>query len=423
MKKNPPLTKEDFEKLKSSTFDLEKEKDEQSKDLKEIYLNLVDILREYIDMKEGDFEFVALWILGTYFHQDFFTYPYLFLNATKGSGKTRLLKIIKFFSKNGEMLNSLTEAVLFRTTGTLCIDEFEGIGRKGGENLRELLNSAYKKGTKVKRMKQQKTSEGVRQVVEEFDVYRPIAIANIWGMENVLSDRCIKIILETSSNKRITNLIELFEYDFKSLETKKILDKLFTKKKSEKEGKEMSLVSLVSFSWLLGRYQEWNEYVRNSADDNNTNNININNNINNINNICLFESIKNSRISGRNLELCFPLIILSDRIGGKELVETTLKILSEIINEKMEEDCFENIDNTLIEYVSKITQTLSFTTLNSILEGFRKYLGTNEDWVNSKWLGRALIRLNLILQTRRSGRGREVILNIKKAKEKLNIFT
>ena len=145
MKKNPPLTKEDFEKLKSSTFDLEKEKDEQSKDLKEIYLNLVDILREYIDMKEGDFEFVALWILGTYFHQDFFTYPYLFLNATKGSGKTRLLKIIKFFSKNGEMLNSLTEAVLFRTTGTLCIDEFEGIGRKGGEKDRKStrLNSSH----------------------------------------------------------------------------------------------------------------------------------------------------------------------------------------------------------------------------------------------------------------------------------------
>ena len=63
----------------------------------------------------------------------------------KGSGKTRTLNLITELSNNGKVLNSLTEAVLFRTTGTLAIDEFEGMERKGQENLRELLNSAYKK--------------------------------------------------------------------------------------------------------------------------------------------------------------------------------------------------------------------------------------------------------------------------------------
>ena len=71
---------------------------------------------------------------------------------------------------------------MFRTSGALAIDEFEGVSRKGGENLRELLNSAYKRGAKVKRMKQQKTESGTEMVVEEFDVYRPIVLANIWGM-------------------------------------------------------------------------------------------------------------------------------------------------------------------------------------------------------------------------------------------------
>jgi hypothetical protein len=41
---------------------------------------------------------------------------------------------------------------MFRTTGTLAIDEFEGIQRKGTEALKELLNSAYKKGSVVKRL-------------------------------------------------------------------------------------------------------------------------------------------------------------------------------------------------------------------------------------------------------------------------------
>jgi len=72
------------------------------------------------------------------------------------SGKTRLLKIIASLTK-GDILSSLTEAILFRTKGTLCIDEFEGIIRKGNENLRELLNTAYKKGTKVKRMIKKKS--------------------------------------------------------------------------------------------------------------------------------------------------------------------------------------------------------------------------------------------------------------------------
>jgi len=36
-------------------------------------------------------------------------------------------------------------------------------------------------------------------VIEEFAVYCPIAMANIRGMENVLGDRCISLILEKSS--------------------------------------------------------------------------------------------------------------------------------------------------------------------------------------------------------------------------------
>jgi len=69
-------------------------------------------------------------------------------------------------------------------------------------------------------MKQKKTLEGVEQVIEEFDIYRPLILANINGMEDVLGDRCISIILERSTNPGIVKLAEIWE-DEKCSKTKK----------------------------------------------------------------------------------------------------------------------------------------------------------------------------------------------------------
>ena len=57
---------------------------------------------------------------------------------------------------------------------------------------------------------------------------------------------------------------------------------------------------------------------------------------------------------------------------------------------------------------------------------FAVYIGEVEDnfdkWLNNEWFGRALKRLDLVLDRRRRTRGREVTLNIGKAKEKLKMF-
>jgi hypothetical protein len=187
--KGGKMEEEDFKKLSNPGYDVEGEKEKNEDLILSAYRNLVDILKEWVDLKEEYYDIIALWIIGTYSHSTFPSYPYLFLNAMRGSGKTRIMKLITFLSKDGEILNSLTEAVLFRTSGTLGVDEFENIERKGKEALRELLNSAYKKGTKVKRLRKISQKGMEKQVVEEFDVYRPIVMANISGMEDVLNDR------------------------------------------------------------------------------------------------------------------------------------------------------------------------------------------------------------------------------------------
>jgi len=407
--KDLEVSEQDFKKLKNSEVNLGNEKEVAKENMVEAYRNILDILKKYLDLKEEYYNIIALWVIGTYFHSDFYTYPYLYFNAMKGSGKSRALNLISTLSKNGEVVNSLTEAVLFRTKGTIAIDEFEGLERKGKENLRELLNSAYKKGIKVKRMRQQKTIEGVQQVVEEFEVFRPIIIANIFGMESVLSDRCIPLILEKSFNKKITNLIEIFREEEIVKETIYLLNKC----------------SLCRCSFSAERYQEWNNYVifTNNNYTNNTNNTNNTNYTNYIPPFKAFKSINLAELGGRELELSFPLLLIADEVSGDVLKETTLT-LKQIFLDKKCEDLVENSDISLIDFVSQIPDSSPnyFIFISELTKDFKEFLQTEELWLNNKWMGRALKRVGLIIEKSRESHGVKVRLDIKKASRKIKKF-
>jgi len=43
-----------------------------------------EVLKEFIDTKEENYDIIALWIIGTWLHEYFETYPYLYINAMKG---------------------------------------------------------------------------------------------------------------------------------------------------------------------------------------------------------------------------------------------------------------------------------------------------------------------------------------------------
>jgi len=404
IKNQRELTKDEFEKISNPSYDLEKEKEDYKNNLKTAYRNIIDILKKYCDMKEEYYNIVALWIIGTYFHDKFPSYPYLYINAMKGSGKTRLLKIITHLSKEGQMLNSLTEAVLFRTEGMLGIDEFEGIVRKGNEALKELLNSAYKEGTKVKRMKKQKTLEGVEQVVEEFDVYRPISICNIYGMDEVLNDRCISIILEKSFDKKKVNLIEIFRHEKIVENTIKIL-------------KECSKCRCSSFWECIYMYELWNDFITNNYTyyTNNTTNTNYTYYID------ALKTINSTDLTGRELELCFPLFLVALEIDV-DLLKTTTLILKNLFSSKKEEEFVENYDISLIDFTSQEPKENAFISVNNLTKNFKEFLQINEEWINPRWMSRALKRLNLIKEKRRKSYGVEVILNIEKAKQKIKMF-
>ena len=415
-----------FSEMKIGEFSEMKigEKKEPSKEdyqrfLKDVYEMIIELLRKYVDLREEYYSLAAIWIIGTYFHDSFSTYPYLFINAMRGSGKSRLLNLIASISRKGAVIGSPTEAVLFRAPAgeTLCLDEYEGITRKGNEGLREILNASYKKGMTIRRMKQKKVNGSNEQVVEEFQPYRPICMANIWGMEEVLGDRCITLILEKSQRKDVMRIIE----DFSENPTIKAI----------KSGLEANLVYMCSYFGVYKGIYRWNFYVKSKyttlhtliteTEQTSYSTPEINNE-----EFDFFNKIDATGINGRNLELFFPLLMIG-RFIGEEVLEKILQVSTVLTKEKREDEMVESKDVSLFDFVSHLEITANtWKSVRALTIAFRNFLGEVEDkedkWINEKWMGRALKRLNLIIDKRRLSGGYEVTLNIKKAREKLEVF-
>jgi len=379
------------------------------------YHMIIEVLKEYCELHPDYYSLVALWIIGTYCHDSFSTFPFLFINAMRGSGKTRLLKLIAAMSKDADIQANISEAVLFRTAKgrTIVLDEFEHIGSKEKGTLRELLNAAYKKGLKVKRMKRHKTIMGEEQVVEEFDLYTPICMANIWGMDEVLGDRCVTMTLEKSSDKRITKKLEDFDNYTTIQDIKRTLYTI-----------QCSLCSVVTKKNLTS---DWNVYVNNNYTTTHTT-------LTTLTALttltpqqdAIFKEIDEVGIDGRHLEIFFPIFILSNLISNETFCNT-LRIAKGMVDDRKSDEHLESRDVMLYNLIAEapIEWYDSFVSVHDITAKFREFVHeevNEENWLNTKWVGRALRRLILILDKRRINKGVEVRLNIPKAKEKSMIF-
>lgn len=383
------------------------------------YEEIIDTLRYYIDMPEEKYKFLAVWIIGTYFHKDFVTYPLLYFNAMKGSAKTRTSKLVNYLSHKGKgyVTNNTTESVLFRHPKNviMSLDEIERIGQKEMSAVRELLNAVYKKGTKIERSKKIKTKEGEQFVVESFEPFFPLTIANIYGLEEVLQDRAFTIILERSNNPLYTAIIEDWDQRDRITSLKFVL----------------SQISDVSGVTLRARESicHWNDYIKTSLHTHITLTTLTpltaqphEKQIETMEREELFNKLYSSGITGRNLELAFPLLITARHIS-EECFDDIIKIIREMVGAKKDTDYFENTDISLIEFVSQLKKgVFDFITIKELTQDFRAFTDSHEEWLNERWMGKALVRLNLILEKKKTNRGNKVTLNINKALEKIKMF-
>lgn len=394
--------------------------------LRSVADDIEKILREYLDLREEYYKLITVWIIGCHLHKNFSSYPYLFLNAMRGSGKSRALNLICCLG-NGEYLTSLREAVLFRfpKNKLMGIDELEGIASKEMQGVREILNASYKKGLCVMRAKRVKTQLGDDYVLDKFEPFKPVVMANIWGMEEVLADRSITLILEKSSKSEFNMILE--DFDNKSLiqDVKVRINNI--------------LVQLCSYFCVTGVLEQWNLWVKNNY--RNTYTQTTQNTLNTLTTLencpeeypkkveilyqeMFFESIARTGIFGRNLELFFPLFLISKMLGDEWLIHM-LNVSTSLINDKKVDEMTASKDVSVYDFISRQLNS-GYMSIKELTTTFREFIavdGDEDNWVNSKWLGRALIRLNLIKEKRRVNKGVEVILDAEKARDKLKIFS
>ena len=422
-----PESPESFDKLYKNIMSPDYKFTPSSEQLNKTYEELLDFLKDWIDVPEDYYKIIAVWIIGTYFHKNFDTYPFLYFNAMRGSGKTRCLKIISWLQKNGngDVLTNPSEAVIFRTAQDrgLIFDEFESQRSKDKAIMREVLNAAYKKGGKVFRMKKVKKLNEKREMEEKqeaegFDIFTPVALANISGIEEVLQDRCISLILEKSSNPTLTKKMENFAIN---------------KRLKALKGNLQVSVGCVCMVGLETSTTDWNEYINSKYT--------YIHNIHTLHNpthhtlpmlteqkIETFNKIDELNIWGRNLELFFPLICVS-KIISEDVFLNFLKVIKELNVGKKEDEFTESKDVSLIEFVSlQEKYRYEYVFVNQLTREFKEFIGyteshdKNDNWVNNEWVALALKRNKLLTERKRVAKGVLIRLAIEKAKQKIKMF-
>lgn len=185
-----------------------------------VYELINAVLGAYMEIEPDDKKVLSTWIMAAAFKDGFLTMPILYISASKGSGKSRLLELIRYMLPESITILNPTEASLYRLASTkrcLIIDEAEKekISNKDRVNLTEILNSCYKRGGSVTRyesryIKEEKTT---KYVAVEYPTYTAIALANTFGLAGIIEDRAITIVLRKTRNPEVTGVQQYFETD------------------------------------------------------------------------------------------------------------------------------------------------------------------------------------------------------------------
>ncbi|MEM2946878.1 MAG: hypothetical protein QXX51_08385 [Candidatus Bathyarchaeia archaeon] len=353
---------------------------------KTVYLMVKEAWRRYIEFDRSEYyDFLTLWTIGTYFFFLFNAYPYVYVGGLKQTGKTKVLTVASFMCFNAVFSNNMSTPSIYRLIQsgrcTLLMDETEKLSEKDrATELRNLLLSGYKKGAKVYRT--EKTNRE-RLVPESFEVYGPKMIANIKGIEDVLEDRCITIIMKRGKNKDITHK-EPRETDPIWQEIRDCLYTFFLK--------HFSVVCEISDVCVEGSYQ----------------------------------------IADRELELWRPIFTLAKffdaHISDLNLLEKMQTLAKEKGIEKETENITETGEYILVQTLLKIVKEGNgerYYPVRNIKEAMAQAFDEEQKWLSTKWIGRALKRLGFT-EKRRLGTGCEYKFTIKTVEdlaERLNIVT
>lgn len=164
---------------------------------KAIFDRIVSLGKKYIELEcETDYYLLAAWIVGTYFCPIFCAYPFLHIKAPKRSGKSQCLNFLTQLCFNAVKARPSLAALgdtIDALRGTYLIDQADALGRKGNEELLDILSDSYKKSGGKRRIIN--FDKGKTRETLEFETYGPKAFASIKELPEDLRDRCLMVPL------------------------------------------------------------------------------------------------------------------------------------------------------------------------------------------------------------------------------------
>src|SRR5438093_10516090 len=130
--------------------------------------------------------------------------------------------LIYSMSFNATLSADITPAAIYRSIEarrcTLCIDEQEHLVKEHDEKTQALLSvlkSGFMRGGSTQRVAGEKNDQ-----VLEFSTYSPKALANVFGIESILEDRCIVLqLLRTLTEKKNVqpNINDAYWYEVRDM--------------------------------------------------------------------------------------------------------------------------------------------------------------------------------------------------------------
>lgn len=167
-----------------------------------VYQDVVDVFRRYVDYPNDlYYDFIAIWVIATYWFNLYPAFPYLHFLGFKRTGKSRTLEIIAELAFNALWSASMTAAAAYRTveacSATLLMDEAENLRKKdkndksdrGDDDKLEILKAGYQRGQKAIRC------SGDNNEPTGYDLYSPKAFGGTQSLDRILGDRVIPLIL------------------------------------------------------------------------------------------------------------------------------------------------------------------------------------------------------------------------------------
>jgi hypothetical protein len=367
---------------------------------------------EYMEFTEDwHYDLMTVWCMGTYFHEIFNAYPYIFLNAVKRSGKTKCLALTGCMAFNAFNALTMTPASLFRlvdgTKATLLIDEMEKINKKDEGDLRALLLAGYKKGSEVPRVEEKKGQTGLKGYgVPSYSTYSPRMLANISGIEDVLEDRALTVILQRGNNKDKMNK----DIDEHNQRWQEIRDKLYLNLMFYANGvndRNENIIEFMDEFYAKNRgfiEEELNEKV--VIEEKEEKQSTLWKGVGKIERGVEIElkDVIDGLIKGRGFELWRPIFTIASLVSEEVLLRI---FINAVRHEKTrrEEDLTETLDSLLIELLLQTVNEDNYYRVKDITQKLKEGNPDDERWLNQRWVSRALKRLGLIKERKKHSSG------------------